>query len=72
MKTSIALYAFLLATICVTGAVVLAALGKDIPADLWNIALVAVGGGAGVAIPSAGAGSTTTVTTGTTPTVPGA
>ena len=50
---SAALYAFVLAGIGLVGAIVLAAMSKPIPANLWVVTLAALTGGAGISIPSA-------------------
>lgn len=43
----------ILAAITIIGIIVIAVLGKTVPPNLWDIALVLVGAVAGVAIPSA-------------------
>jgi hypothetical protein len=58
---NVALIAISLAALCVIGAVVLVALNKTVPPELWAIAFASLTGGAGIAVP--------TVTT-TTPTPP--
>jgi hypothetical protein len=45
--------AFLLTALCVTGAVVLVALGHPVPSNLWTLAYASLVGGAGLA-PGAG------------------
>lgn len=45
-------YAFALAALCIVGAVVLTALSKTVPAELWAVAFAALTGGAGIAVPS--------------------
>ena len=50
---NIAFVAIGLAALCVVGAVVLVALGKTVPAELWAIAFAALTGGAGIAVPTA-------------------
>lgn len=46
-------YAFVLAAICVVGAVVLTAMNKTVPVELWQAAFLSAGAGAGIALPSA-------------------
>jgi hypothetical protein len=63
-KPSPAIGAFLLVALCVIAIAVLAALGVNVPEILSTVALVALGGGAGVALPGA---STTTLVAPVTP-----
>jgi hypothetical protein len=49
---NIALVAIALAALCVIGAVVLVALNKAVPPELWAIAFAALTGGAGIAVPT--------------------
>lgn len=50
-----ALPLLIVAAIALIGAIVLAALGKDVPAELWATVLAGITGGAGVTVPSHGA-----------------
>lgn len=49
---NIALVALALAALCIVGAVVLVAINKTVPAELWAIAFAALTGGAGIAVPT--------------------
>lgn len=49
---NIALIAIALAALCVVGAVVLVALNKAVPPELWAIAFASLTGGAGIAVPT--------------------
>jgi hypothetical protein len=62
---NIALIAIALAALCVVGAVVLVALNKTVPPELWAIAFASLTGGAGIAVPTV---TTTTTTPAQTPT----
>jgi hypothetical protein len=44
--------AFVLAGIGLIGAIVLAAMSKTIPSNLWTVTLAALAGGAGIALPT--------------------
>ena len=57
--TQPALVAFALAALCIVGAVVLLAINKTVPEDLWTIAFASLTGGAGIAIPTPTTTSTT-------------
>lgn len=48
-----ALVAFAFGGVCVVCGTVLAALGHPVPTELWTLAGVGVGGGAGVSLPTA-------------------
>jgi len=52
LPSNMALAAFVLAGIGLIGAIVLAAMSKTIPANLWTVTLAALAGGAGISIPS--------------------
>jgi hypothetical protein len=56
----LAVCAFGLAAVCIIGAIVLAALGKPIPANLWTVAVGSLAGGAGITVPNSG-GTTVTL-----------
>lgn len=58
MRTEI--YAFLLAALVAICATVLIALGDTVPPELWILGGVALGGGAGIALPSVTPGSSVT------------
>ena len=58
---NIALIAVGLAALCVIGAVVLVAINKTVPAELWAIAFAALTGGAGIAVPAVSATAPTPV-----------
>jgi len=58
MKSSMALAAFVLAGIGLVGAIVLAAMSKTIPANLWTVTLAALAGGAGISMPATPVAST--------------
>jgi hypothetical protein len=51
LPTNMALAAFILAGIGLIGAIVLAAMSKTIPSNLWTVTLAALAGGAGISIP---------------------
>ncbi|HXA33030.1 MAG TPA: hypothetical protein VNV87_12280 [Acidimicrobiales bacterium] len=51
LPTNMALAAFVLAGIGLIGAIVLAAMSKTIPSNLWTVTLAALAGGAGISIP---------------------
>lgn len=65
----IAIAAFGLAAICVIGAVVLTALNKPVPTDLWSFAFASLTGAAGITVPAImnASGTATVGTTGTPP-----
>lgn len=66
---NIALIAIGLAALCVIGAVVLVAINKTVPAELWAIAFASLTGGAGIAVPTVAVPSAATpVATVQTPT----
>ena len=44
--------AYLLSIVSLIGAVVLGALGKPVPGELWQLAAVGVGAGAGATVPT--------------------
>lgn len=44
--------AYLLSIVALVGAVVLGALGKPVPSELWQLAAVGVGAGAGATVPT--------------------
>lgn len=48
-------YAFALAAICIVGAIVLIAVSKSVPPELWQAAFLAAGAGAGIALPTTNA-----------------
>ncbi len=52
MTKNIPLIAFALVALCVIGAVVLVAMSKPVPTELWALAFAALTGGAGIAAPS--------------------
>jgi hypothetical protein len=56
-----ALMAFGIAAIGLIGAIVLAAMSKTIPSNLWTVTLAALAGGAGISIPSVPASLSTSV-----------
>lgn len=58
---NIALIAIALAALCVVGAVVLVAINKTVPAELWAIAFASLTGGAGIAVPTVAATPVATV-----------
>lgn len=45
-------YAFGLAAICFIGAIVLIAINKTVPPELWQAGFLAAGAGAGIALPT--------------------
>lgn len=47
------LYAFALAGVGLVGAIVLAAIGKAVPVELWSLTFGALGAGAGISLPGA-------------------
>jgi hypothetical protein len=51
LPTNMALMAFGIAAIGLIGAIVLAAMSKTIPSNLWTVTLAALAGGAGISIP---------------------
>lgn len=52
MKLPAHVYAFALAALCIGGAIVLTAMSKTVPSELWQAAFLTVGAGAGIAIPA--------------------
>ena len=50
-KQMIAIAAFALAALCIVGAIVLVAINKTVPPELWAIAFASLTGGAGIAVP---------------------
>lgn len=52
MKVPPHVYAFALAAICFIGAIVLIALNKTVPTELWSAGYLAAGAGAGIAYPT--------------------
>lgn len=52
LPANAAAYAFILAAIGLVGSIVLAAMNKTIPANLWVVTIGALTGGAGIAIPT--------------------
>jgi len=63
LPTNMALMAFGIAAIGLIGAIVLAAMSKTIPSNLWTVTLAALAGGAGISIPSVPASPSTSVPT---------
>ena len=53
LSANMALYAFIIAAIGLVGAIVLAAMSKTIPTNLWTVTLAALAGGAGISYPTA-------------------
>ena len=53
MKIPAHIYAFALAALCLVGSIVLVAMGKQVPPELWQAGFLSVGAGAGVAMPQA-------------------
>ena len=43
---------YLVSIVALIGAVVLAALGKPVPAELWQLAAVGIGAGVGATVPT--------------------
>lgn len=68
MFKQMAVLAFALAALCVVGAIILTAIGKTVPTDLWTLAFASLTGGAGIAIPTLPTTPTVTTTTPTTAT----
>ncbi len=52
MKIPAHVYAFGLAALCLIGAIVLVAINKSVPVELWQAAFLSLGAGAGISVPT--------------------
>lgn len=55
-------YAFGLAAICFIGAIVLIAINKTVPPELWQAGFLAAGAGAGISLPAVNTPTTSAAT----------